>query len=356
MEKTILVGDYLFVNKMTFGTRSPMTPIAMPFVHHSMPITQSKSYCDKIQLEYYRYPALKEIKNFVPIVFNYPEGDTVSTEFQSNASYYSLVRTYGRDAVRNNPKYFGDIIYRPVDKRENYIKRCIAIPGDTLQIIDGYAYINGVKEQHPGKLQFIYKVKTNGSQFRKSIIEDLGVTESYSFNNADSSYLLTLTDEAAEKLKNNPAVVEMHRDLLSKEDYFESNSKMYIFPYNENYQWTVDNYGPLYIPKKGDTLHLNTTNICLYERLINVYEGNDLKIKNGKIYINGEETDKYIVKMGYYWMMGDNRHNSADSRFWGMVPEDHIVGKPAFVWLSLDKNKSLFGGKIRFNKMFRAIR
>lgn len=353
MEKSLLVGDFLFVNKMTFGTRAPMTPLAIPLIHHSVPIIGTKAYCDKIQLDYYRYPAFRKIKNYDPVVFNYPEGDTVSTVFQSSASYYSLVRNYGYNVVNKNKNAFGDIIYRPVDKRENYIKRCIAIPGDTLQIIDGYAYINGVKEEHAGNLQFKYKVKTNGAQFRPTILENLGITESYAFNKADSSYLLTLTEEAAEQLSKEKAVVDIKQYVETKDDYFRLNCEMYLFPYNTNYQWTVDNYGPIYIPKKGDTIHLTKENICLYERLIEVYEGNDFSVKNGKFYINGEETNQYVTKMDYYWMMGDNRHNSADSRFWGYVPEDHIVGKPAMVWLSLDKNKSLFKGKIRFNRMLR---
>ena len=356
MEKTLLVGDYLFVNKMTYGSRRPMTPLSVPFIHNTLPLSKRNSYCDKVQLKYYRYPALKKLKNYSPIVFNYPEGDTVCTAFQSNASYYSLVRNYGRRNVITRKDMFGDIIYRPVDKRENYIKRCIAIPGDTMQVIDGYAYINGVKENHKGKLQFTYTVKTNGSQFRPAILKDeLKITEKYTFNAADSTYNLTLTDEAVEILKKNSSVISITKNIQRKEDYFAENCKMYLFPYDTAYQWTVDNYGPLYIPRKGDTLHLTLKNICLYERLIDVYEDNDIEVRNGKIYINNEQTDTYVTKMDYYWMMGDNRHNSADSRFWGFVPEDHIVGKPAFVWMSLDKEKGLFNGKIRWNKMFRTI-
>ena len=357
MEKTLLVGDYLFVDKLKFGARSPMTPIAMPFVHHTMPLTKDmKAYCDKVELKYYRYPAIRKIRNYDPIVFNYPEGDTVSTVFQSNASYYSLVRIYGWKNVNMNKNAFGKIVYRPVDKRENYIKRCIAIPGDTLQVIDGYAYINGVKEKHPGSMQFTYIVKTDGSEFRSVYMQKLNITEKYEYNNADSTYILTLSDNSLAQIKKNSIVKYVIPDLQTKDEYFTENCKDYLFPYDTCYKWTIDEYGPIYIPKKGDTLHLNLTNICLYQRLIDVYENNDIKIENGKIIINGKETDKYVTKLDYYWMMGDNRHNSADSRFWGFVPEDHIVGSPSFVWLSMDKNKKLFDGRIRWKKMFRIIK
>ncbi|MDL2227824.1 signal peptidase I [Odoribacter sp. OttesenSCG-928-L07] len=354
MEKSLLVGDYLFVDKMKYGARAPMTPLSFPFAHHTMPLTKNvKSYSELIKLNYYRYPALKQINNYVPIVFNYPEGDTVSTTYQSNASYYSLVRQYGHTRVNTDKRNFGDIIVRPVDKRETYIKRCIGIPGDTLQIIDGYAHINGVKENHKGILEFEYIVKTNGSQFRPNILSDLDITERYIFNPNTSEYKLTLTQESYEKIKANPIVESITPSLQTKEDYYKDNCIMYLFPYNTNYEWTIDEYGPIYIPKRGDVLEINSKNICLYSRLIETYEGNTLKIDGDDIYINGEKTDKYNVKMDYYWMMGDNRHNSADSRFWGFVPEDHIVGTPFIVWLSLDKNKALFQGKIRWSKTMR---
>ncbi|MGI6719239.1 MAG: signal peptidase I [Bacteroidales bacterium] len=354
MEKSLLVGDFLFVNKFVYGARSVITPISFPFVMHTMPLTsETKSYSDKIELKYHRYPALKKIKNYVPIVFNYPEGDTVSTKFQSNASYYSLVRQYGYQRVNLDKRNFGKIIYRPIDKRESYIKRCIGIPGDTLQVIDGYAYINGIKENHKGKLQFTYDVKTNGTRFRNSLFDELDITENIDYNPNNSVYTLTLTEEAYNKIKNNPIVESIVPNLQTKEDYYNQNCIKYLFPYNSNYMWTIDEYGPIYIPKKGDVLEINSTNICLYERLIETYEKNNLEIKGDKIYINDVLTDKYTVKMNYYWMMGDNRHNSADSRFWGFVPEDHIVGAPSFVWLSLNKNKNLFNGKVRWKKMFR---
>lgn len=357
MEKSLLVGDYLFVDKMKYGSRSPMTPLSFPFVQHTLPLTKTKkSYMECVQLKYHRYPALAKIKNFTPIVFNYPEGDTVSTAFQSNASYYSLVRKYGYKRVNTDKQNFGEIITRPVDKRETYIKRCIGIPGDTLQVIDGHVYINGIKENHKGKLQFTYLVKTNGTPLRRSVIENLDITETPIYNPASSEYVLILTEDSYKALLTNPIVESITPVLHKASDYEKENCISYLFPYDNNYRWNIDEYGPLYIPKKGDVLKLTPTNICLYKRLIETYENNDIKIDNGKIYINGEETDNYTVKMDYYWMMGDNRHNSADSRFWGFVPEDHIVGTPAIVWLSLNKEKSLFNGKIRWNKMFRIPR
>ena len=222
-----------------------------------------------------------------------------------------------------------------------------------MQVIDGYAYINGIKENHKGKLQFTYDVKTNGTRFRNSLFDELDITENIDYNPNNSVYTLTLTEEAYNKIKNNPIVESIVPNLQTKEDYYNQNCIKYLFPYNSNYMWTIDEYGPIYIPKKGDVLEINSTNICLYERLIETYEKNNLEIKGDKIYINDVLTDKYTVKMNYYWMMGDNRHNSADSRFWGFVPEDHIVGAPSFVWLSLNKNKNLFNGKVRWKKMFR---
>ncbi|MCK9303233.1 MAG: signal peptidase I, partial [Bacteroidales bacterium] len=354
MEKTLLVGDYLFVNKYKYGARSPMTPIAVPFVNHTMPLSQTrKSYSECIKLDYYRYPALCKIKNYTPIVFNYPEGDTLSTVYQSNASYYSLVRQYGYQRVNTDKRQFGEIISRPVDKRETYIKRCIGIPGDTLQVINGYAYINGVKENHKGDLQFTYIVKTNGTQLRKTYLDKLNITETPTYNPSTSEYILTLTKSSLEDIKANSIVESVTPELQVNTDYFKDNCIKYLFPYSADYQWTIDEYGPIYIPKKGDVIALDTKNICLYKRIIETYEGNKLAVKDGKIFINDIETDKYTTKMDYYWMMGDNRHNSADSRFWGYVPEDHIVGTPAIVWLSMDKNKSLLNGKIRWRKMFR---
>ena len=351
MEKTLLVGDYLFVSKVSFGPKVPNTPLAFPFVHHTLPLTEStKSYLEWIKLPYYRFPGMSDIKNMDVVVFNYPDGDTLSTKWQSNASYYQLVRTYGRNTVWNDKQNFGDIIARPVDKRENFIKRCIGIPGDSIHIVDRVVYINSKPEQNPGKRQFKYIVRTNGNPINQMNFEKLDITENIMTDNK-GNYELTLSDESMAKLKQFSNIVAIEPEIMPK-DVADPN----IFPFDTNYRWNVDNFGPLWIPKKGVTIPVNMSNICLYKRIIGVFEGNKLDIRDGKIYINGQEASQYTFKMNYYWMMGDNRHNSADSRYWGFVPEDHVVGKAVFVWLSLSPNKSVFDGKIRWSKLFRFVK
>lgn len=351
MEKTLLVGDYLFVSKVSFGPKVPNTPLAFPFVHHTLPFTESsKSYLEWIKLPYYRFPGLSDIKNMDVVVFNYPDGDTLSSKLQSNESYYQLLRRYGRDAVWNNKQYFGDIIARPVDKRENFIKRCIGIAGDTIRIVDRVVYINGKPEQNPGNRQFKYLLKTNGNPINQKNFEKLDITETFATDN-NGSYELTLSDEAITKLKQYSNVVSIEPMIIPK-DIPDPN----IFPYDTNYRWNVDNFGPVWVPKKGVTIPINMNNICFYKRIIGVFEENKLEITDGKIFINGKEAAEYTFKMNYYWMMGDNRHNSADSRYWGFVPDDHVVGKAVFVWLSLDPNKSLLDGKIRWSKLLRIVK
>ena len=349
MEKSLLVGDFLFVSKLSYGPKVPNTPIAFPFVHHTMPLTQfTKSYVEWIKLPYYRFPGFGKIRNNDAVVFNYPDGDTVALKVQ-NQSYYALLRDYGRERVWNDKQDFGDITSRPVDKRENYIKRCIGIPGDTLKIIDQIVYINGKPADNPVNLQYKYAVKTNGTSINPRIIEKLDITEDIP-SDEGGNLIMTLTNEGAAQIKTLANVLEVKRIIQPKGLW-----QTYIFPFDSIYPWNVDNFGPLYIPKAGVTVKLTTQNLPLYSRIIKAYENNSLEVKGGKIFINGKESDSYTFKMDYYWMMGDNRHNSADSRFWGFVPVDHIVGKAVFVWLSLDPNKSLFNGKIRFNKLFRSI-
>ncbi len=350
MEKSLLVGDFLFVSKLSYGPKVPNTPIAFPFVHHTLPLTKfTKSYVEWIKLPYFRFPGTTTIKNNDVVVFNYPDGDTVALKIQ-NQSYYHLLRSYGRQRVWNDKLNFGDIVARPVDKRENYIKRCIAIPGDTLEIIDQQVYINGKLSELPERSQFKYLVRTDGSRLNPKALEKLNVTEQVLMTQQDE-YEITLTDEAANKLKEFVNVKEVKKIIQPKGFW-----QFYTFPFDSAYSWNVDNYGPLVIPKAGVTVKLNKQNIVLYERIIKAYELNDLQIKGDQIIINGKPAEEYTFKMDYYWMMGDNRHNSADSRYWGFVPIDHIVGKAVFVWLSLDSNKSMFDGKIRFNKMFRTIK
>ncbi|MCB2207869.1 MAG: S26 family signal peptidase [Bacteroidetes bacterium] len=351
MEKSLLVGDYLFVSKINYGPKVPNTPIAFPFVHHTLPLTTStKSYVEWIKIPYYRFPGFSNVDRNDAVVFNYPEGDTVSTRFQSNVSYYVLVNQYGRERVWTDKRNFGDIVVRPVDKRENYVKRCIGKHGDTLQIINRQVYINGKAAENPEKLQYQYIVQTDGSSINSIVLDRLDITEG-TRTNVPGQFIYVLTDEAKKELEKLPIVKSIE---VMNEPAGEWNPD--IFPHEANYKWNRDNFGPVYIPQKNISIPLTTENLPLYERLIVTYEGNDLKVDGEKIIINGKSVTEYTPRMDYYWMMGDNRHNSADSRFWGFVPEDHVVGKAEFIWLSLDKNKSLFDGKIRWNRLFSIVK
>lgn len=344
MEKSLLVGDYLFVSKVSYGPKIPNTPIAFPFAHHTLPLTQyTKSYLEWIRLPYYRFPGLRSIDNNDVVVFNYPDGDTVALQMQ-NQSYYALVREMGRENVWRTY----DVVSRPVDKRENYIKRSVGIAGDTLEIINGSIFINGKLLPDPPDTQHNYRVYTDGTPLSPRIMDRYNITDWGQA--ATGVYILAMTQEVADQVAKVNNVAEVSKMTRSK-----GQGERHIFPHDLAYPWNEDQFGPLYIPKKGATIEINPINIALYERVIDVYEGNDLEIKGDNIYINGEQTNTYTFNMDYYWLVGDNRHNSADSRFWGFVPEDHIVGRAMFVWLSLDKNKN-FLNKIRFNKTFRVIR
>lgn len=349
MEKSLLVGDYLVVSKIGYGPRIPNTPLSFPFVHHTLPWSKTaKSYIENPQLPYKRLPGTTTIKRNDPIVFNFPAGDTVSEVYQSNVTYYQLVRYFGKEKVMNDKKQFGNIITRPVDKRENYVKRLIGMPGDTLQIIDGIVYINGEVGEQPEEMQHNYIVKISSDNINPKILEKYNITEGYRTANHDE-LIFNMTAKIAEEFKKLPFVVSIERRIAPVGTEISED----IFPNDTTYfKWNADNFGPIVIPQEGVTVKISPENIALYDRIIRAYEHNDMKIKNGKIYINGKETDEYTFQMNYYWMMGDNRHNSQDSRFWGYVPEDHIVGKPVFVWLSIDKNS----GKIRFNKTFRFVK
>ena len=349
MEKSLLVGDFLFVSKIAYGPKIPNTPLAFPFVHHTMPLSQTrKSYVEWIKLPYYRFPGFTDVKRGDAVVFNYPDGDTVALKIQ-NQSYYALLRDYGRQRVWNDKLNFGGVVARPVDKRENYIKRCVALPGDTLEIIDQVIYINGQAQEAPEYTQFKYQIRTNGARLSSRLLERLDITENVLMT-GPGYYELTLTEASARELENNPEVLEVRRIVFP-----QGHRQDFIFPFDARYPWNVDNFGPLYMPRAGDSVKITIDNISIYERIITAYELNDLKIRNNRVSINGEEAGYYTFKLDYYWLMGDNRHNSADSRFWGFVPNDHVVGKAVFVWLSLDPNKSWLGGKIRWNKIFRTV-
>jgi len=349
MEKSMMVGDYLFVSKTAYGPKMPNTPISFPFVHHTMPLSNTvQSFSTLIHYPYRRIAGTGKVKNDDVVVFNFPEGDTVAVSMQER-SYYEMVRSYGRDRVWGDKSTFGDIIYRPVDKRENYIKRCIAIPGDSLKLVKGQVYVNGKPQKEIPGIQYKYLITTNGTAINDNILEKLDITRS-EIEGSDSRYILSLTAEQAKKLDGMKFIQSKERVTWPSE-----NSDPAIFPSDPKFTWNLDNFGPIWIPKKGVTINLTLANLPLFKRIIAVYEENDLKVKENIIYINGAPASTYTFKMNYYWMMGDNRYNSADSRYWGFVPEDHVVGKASFVWLSLDKNKS-FLSKIRWERFFMSVK
>ena len=450
LEKSLLVGDHLCVSKLSYGPRIPNTPIALPIAHNTLP-SAGKSYFDSPHWDYKRVKGLGEIQRNDIVVFNYPAGDTVASEL-TNVDFYRLAyeigynvnkkvplldsmttiqqRDYfediyaeGRKVVETLPQYYGEIISRPVDRRDNYVKRCLALPGDTLEIIDSKVYIDGKLNPDAPDVQFNYYVQTTGPRIPEKVFKELGI-------NMDDRYLFRRDVRVEDRAKNNQVVY--HAEGLNNEDLqkvlekysnsakyavlvingteanflsevgFDSNGfraddkfiykmpltkEMYetlkvntalisnivqepeasriadasyqqllIYPLNGYTKWDKNQYGPIWVPKKGETIDLTLENLPIYERCIAVYEDNKLEVKDGKIYINGQQTDKYTFKMSYYWMMGDNRDNSLDSRYWGFVPEDHIVGKPLFIWLSLEKDNGWFDGKIRWNRFFKWVK
>jgi len=330
MERSLLVGDFLFVSKVNYGARTPITPIAFPFAHHTMPLINTKAYWDGIQLPYYRLPGLSDVKKGDVVVFNYP-----------------------MDA--DSP------FYRPVDKRENFIKRCQGAPGDTLSVVDGQVYVNRKIAPNPPGEQMEYSYSTNGVDLNPQITDELNITlyEGHTYQ--------AMTKESADKLKGYSNIKSL-KPILSQKGVSDPNGPGYptnplhpVGPPNlmlngkqPNYKWSVDNYGPIIIPKKGWTVKLDSMTYPLYERCIRTYENNKLEVKGSDIFINGKKTDSYTFKMNYFWMMGDNRHDSDDSRFWGFVPEDHIVGKALFIWMSWDDNAPFFS-KIRWSRLFNGI-
>ena len=361
LEKSLLVGDYLLVSKMHYGPRVPMTPLSMPLVQHTFP-WGGKSYSTAIQWDYRRLAGIDTIKSLDIVVFNFPAGDTVAS-LVPNPDYYQLCSRYGRETILKHPEQFGEIVWRPVDRRENYVKRCVGLPGDTLQIINKHIYINGEAQDEPKGVQFNYLVCTDGRAISDKQFDMLGISNddrhlinTWRDGNAILQYMdfspingvyppvyyLPLTASACQKIKGLPQVVSV----IDDPNLFSSK----VFPQAYD-NWERDNYGPIYIPRKGCTTELTLQNLPLYERIIRVYEGNDLQVKDSTIYINGQVANQYTFKMNYYWMMGDNRHNSEDSRYWGYVPEDHIVGKPLFVWLSIDKDQQFFKS-IRWSRLF----
>lgn len=391
MEKTLLVGDYLFVSKVNYGPKMPNTPLSFPFTHHTLPMTKNtKSYLEWIKRPYNRLAGFEEIQREQIVVFNFPAGDTVALNQQAQ-SYYQLVRDYGRETVWNNDfinpytgetieNFFGEIVARPVDKRENYIKRCVAVAGDTLEVRHGQVYIDGKAQQQFEDLQYKYFIITDGTSLNpkqllrfgismedqqaakgfspdmmRMIMANDSIKQYIQFNENNQPvlsnvFVYPLTQENVERFRNInviKAVIRYENPAGERADY--------IFPHDRRYKWNEDNFGPLWIPKKGETVELDIHNLPLYRRIIEAYERNELLVTaDNQIYINGQKATEYTFQMDYFFMMGDSRHNSADSRFWGFVPEDHVVGKAVFIWLSLDKDEG-FPGNIRWSRMFRLI-
>jgi signal peptidase I len=371
MEKTLLAGDYLFVSKVSYGPKMPNTPISFPFAHNTLPLTQTtKSYVEWVKWPYKRLDGLEPIERNDIVVFNFPAGDTVIMQMQDK-DYYSILRQWAqqlknRDISNGNQmKSFSfykqearryireqyDVSTHPVDKRTNYIKRCVALSGDTIKIEGGQVYINGEEQEHFEHMQYNYYVKTNGTKINPILLQRMGINRTdVSYTSTNALYQMPFTRKNLKKVKGFSNVVNVSKVVNNSPE--AANNK--IFPFDSNFEWTEDNFGPLYVPEEGQTVKISLNNLPLYERIIDTYERNDLVVKDSTIYINGEPADQYTFQMDYYFMMGDNRHNSADSRYWGFVPENHVVGKAVFIWLSINKYGD-FLNRIRWKRLFSTI-
>ena len=335
LERTLLVGDFLFVSKFHYGARTPMTAVSFPMVHDTIPVVKTKSYLAKPQYPYFRLPGFQDIKRNDIVVFSLPN-DTLRFFFdKSNIS-----------------------VYKPIDKKSNYVKRCVGVPGDSLSLKDGYVYINGEQNELPDRaqLQFSYTGKTKGLQnFSYDNLYDRYRIKANEFGyTAQNTVTALLTDENAAKFRNHPNIESLTRNVSTTKDPS-------IFPNNGKVNWNRDNFGPIYIPEEGKTVKMDLKSFSLYRRIIEVYEGSEMGIDNklsvngNQVLLNGEPLDSYTFKQNYYWMMGDNRHNSEDSRYWGYVPETHIVGKPVFIWFSWDSNAKGLMNKIRWERLFTTV-
>ena len=349
MESSLYTGDHLFVSKLAYGPKMPQTPLTIPFTHNV--IAGKESYSKLIQSDYKRLKGFGEVEVGDYVVFGFPHGDTVLTKAPAD-DYYMLSRTIGRDEIT---RAYGPLKIRPSDKKDHYVKRCVAVAGDTLEIRNGQVYINGTAQEVWPGVQNSYTVVTNGQKINPKHLDDLGINLrelAYTQNLPGYPYM-PLTAEMLEKVSRMPNVVSVTQNIDAyPPDY--PDSWLTIFPFSSQYRWTRDNFGPLWIPEAGTEVSLTLENLPLYERIITAYEGNELEVKDDVIYINGEEAQSYRFAQDYYFMMGDNRHNSLDSRYWGFVPEDHIVGKPALIWLSIDGNKK-FPNNIRWRRFLKIL-
>ncbi len=347
MESTLYTGDHLFVSKLSYGPKMPQTPLTIPFTHNV--IGGRESYSTLIQNDYRRLKGFRDLRRNDCVVFNFPNGDTVLKNYPSD-DYYMLCRIFGKE---NTIRRYGPIVVRPKDKKDHYVKRCVAVAGDTLRISDGVLYVNGTEaEVFPG-VQSSYSVVTDGTQINSLHLDRLGLNVAeFRFDPLLPGYpAMPLTEDMLAKVKGLANVVSVE---LNLENRPTADSHLTIFPFSEEYPWSRDEFGPLWVPSKGATVSLNLHNLPLYERIITSYEGNELRVEDGEILINGEAATSYTFAQDYYFMMGDNRHNSLDSRYWGFVPEDHIVGRPALIWLSVDGNKK-FPANIRWRRFFKFV-
>ena len=374
LEKSLLTGDYLFVSKVSYGPRIPETPLTMPLTQHTLPVFECKSYIDWPHWDYRRVKGLGKVELNDIVVFNYPAGDTICNKPEYQTEYYHLcymlgyhnypnqpnpdslnaeqrlkffdtVYGIGRQIILDNFGDFGGVSTRPTDRRENYVKRCVGLPGQTLQIKDHIVYLDGKPNKEPDNVQYSYYVKLK-QRLPEELMQELDISMEQ-LRDLNQFGHMPLTNHAVEVLRG-------RKDLVETIVLNTDNDTKDIYPQNGNLHWTRDNYGPIWIPKKGESIKLTLDNLPIYERPIRAYEGNQLEVRDGRIYINGKETKEYTFKLDYYWMQGDNRHNSADSRYWGFVPEDHIVGKPIFIWWSSDPDRHGLGG-VRWSRLFRFV-
>jgi len=389
MEKSMLVGDYLFVSKMSYGAKIPQTPVSVPFVHNALPGGMTNSYVDWFSLPYFRLPGFGKVDRYDPVVFNFPHGDTILVDpYYAGHDYHSFLRNEAMrfagsyEAYLSNPEKFnqmarnnfavkktcnicgqeqgrrslpiGGVKGRPMDKKENYVKRCIGLPGEDLKIVNHQTFINGQPIEDPKGMMLSYTVIMKSRKALDKVYKDYKVNINDRHLQGTNGTKSSFTREDIEKLKTNPDLVsiEVGHDTL-QENFMSIFPNSPLEPFNT---WSRDNFGPVHIPAKGETIQLTAENVAMYKRVITGYENNKWEQHDGKIFINGVEATSYTFKQDYYWMMGDNRHQSADSRYWGFVPEDHIVGKPVFTWFSKEDKSYQETGEIRWGRMFRTVK